>query len=63
MKCGARFRRVARSDLRNRDSSIAEPSSDAHLGNNDITSVQGVQAQIDSSMELVEQPKFICAPN
>ena len=25
-----------------------------HLGNNDITGMQGVQAKTDSSMELVE---------
>ncbi len=32
--------------------SLADPSSDAHLGNNDITSPDGVQGKTDSSMEL-----------
>src|ERR1700733_11108877 len=37
---------------------IAEPSFNAHLGNNDITSMRVAQGKPDSSMELVEHQRL-----
>ena len=42
-------------------SSFGEPSSDAHLGNNNIISLKGLQEKTDSSMELVERLKLAFA--